>query len=201
MNQPAAWGDRFLLWIDGVGGYLVCRDDVLMIGQAVPGSRAAIPLLGDLSRQHAVLERLGDRYLLRPLETTRVDGRPVNGPTPLSDGAVLDLGRTVRLRFRQPHALSASARLEFLSPHQTVPRVDAVVLMAESCLLGNSANNHVVCRDWKHDLVLFRKNGDLACRAAVPFEVNGIECSGATKLPIPSRVVGTDFSFSLEALS
>ncbi len=201
MSQRKTSDTRFLLWVDGVGGYLVCREDVVMLGQAVPGSGVQIPLLGDLSRQHAVLERLGDRYLLRPLQSTRLSGRPVEGPTLLTDGVEIEMGTSVRLRFRQPHALSASARLEFASPHKTVPTVDAILLMAESCLLGGSANHHVVCRGWEHDLVLFRKNGGLGCRVPVPFEVDGIECAGRCDLPVPARVVGTGFSFSLEALS
>ena len=201
MSQPGLTANRFLLWVDGVGGYLVCRDDVLMVGQAVPGSRVAIPLLGDLSRQHAILERLGGRYVVRPLEPTWVDGQAAEGPTLLQDGSRIDMGRSVSLRFRQPHALSNSARLEFLSRHKTLLGIDGVVLMGESCLLGSSSHNHIVCRDWRSDVVLFRKNGGLGCRAAAPFEVNGIECVEACQLPIPSRVVGRDFSFSLEALS
>ena len=46
---------RFLLWVDAVGGYLVCLDDRIVIGRAGPDSQADVPLMGDLSRNHATL--------------------------------------------------------------------------------------------------------------------------------------------------
>ncbi len=44
---------RFLLWVDAVGGYLVCLDDEVVLGRAGTDAVADVPLLGDLSRQHA----------------------------------------------------------------------------------------------------------------------------------------------------
>ena len=46
---------RFLLWVDAVGGYLVCLDDRIVLGRAGPDSHADVPLMGDLSRNHATL--------------------------------------------------------------------------------------------------------------------------------------------------
>jgi tetratricopeptide (TPR) repeat protein len=37
---------RFLLWVDAVGGYLVCTDSEVTIGQ--PGGSADVPILGDV---------------------------------------------------------------------------------------------------------------------------------------------------------
>ena len=56
---------RFLLWVDAVGGYLVCLDDRILLGRAGPDSHADIPLMGDLSRNHATLLRNGEGYLLQ----------------------------------------------------------------------------------------------------------------------------------------
>ena len=201
MSQQGTPDTRFLLWVDAVGGYLVCRDDLILLGQAVPGSRVSVPLLGDISRRHALLERLGDQYVVRPLQKTRVAGHWIDRPTLIRDRDLIEMGDGVRLRFRQPHALSASARLEFESGHKTVPTVDAVLLMAESCLLGPDPHNHVVCRSWSDNLVLYRRGGSLACRTPGPCEVNGKSCKGRCDLPLPSHLAGTGFSFSLESLS
>ena len=46
---------RFLLWADAVGGFLVCLDDRIILGRAGPDSPADVPLMGDLSRNHATL--------------------------------------------------------------------------------------------------------------------------------------------------
>src|SRR5262249_40485693 len=48
---------RFLLWIDGVGGYLVCLGARVTFGQAVAGDRVDVPLTADVSRLHASLTR------------------------------------------------------------------------------------------------------------------------------------------------
>ncbi|MCG8583415.1 MAG: hypothetical protein MI757_01725, partial [Pirellulales bacterium] len=56
MSKPAS-SSRLALWVDEVGGYLVCLSDQLTIGQPVSGSEVDIPILGDVSRKHAVIER------------------------------------------------------------------------------------------------------------------------------------------------
>ena len=56
---------RFLLWVDAVGGYLVCLDDRIVLGRAGPDSPADVPLMGDLSRNHATLIRNGEGYVLQ----------------------------------------------------------------------------------------------------------------------------------------
>ena len=129
--EPPA-GRRFLLWIDGVGGYLVCLGDEVVLGQASSEYRVDIPIQADLSRRHAKISRLGDGYVIEPWQTTRVNGQVIRGKTLLSDGDEIDLAQAVHLRFRQPHALSASARLDFVSHHRTHPKADGVLLMAES---------------------------------------------------------------------
>lgn len=58
----------------------------------------------DLSRAHAEIRRGWDGVTIADLDSkngTRLDGAPVTGPTPLRDGAKLELGKVV-LRFRDP---------------------------------------------------------------------------------------------------
>src|SRR3954467_9411165 len=43
--------NRALLWIDAVGGFLVCLDDTISIGQPSPGESIALPILADVSRR------------------------------------------------------------------------------------------------------------------------------------------------------
>ena len=137
MNQRRT-GPRFLMWVDGVGGYLVCMADEVLLGQAIANSGADIPIVGDLSRHHATIARQGENYVIRPHATTRVEGRELTSPRCLRDGDEIELGPSFRMRFRQPHPLSATSRLDFLSHHRTQPATDGVLLMANSCILGPS---------------------------------------------------------------
>jgi hypothetical protein len=189
-----------LLWIDAVGGYLVCLGDEIVLGPPTPEAAADVPILADLSRRHAVIRRDGEGYSIEPVQRVKIDGRQLSGTTTLSDGQVIELGEGVEIRFRRPHALSASARLEMVSRHRTDPAVDAILLMAESCVMGPAWHNHLVCRDWTDDVVLYRQDDQLICRSSGPLEVDGIEYEDSAPVGPGSRVEGEGFSLTIEAL-
>lgn len=192
--------DRFFLWVDAVGGYWVCLGDEILLGQPGPGNPTGIPILGDLSQQHARIRRDGECYLIEALHEVSVDGRRLQGLATLTDGNVIQLGSSVRLSFRRPHVLSATARLDFLSRHRTEPSVDAVLLMADTCVLGSKPHSHVVCRDWPEEVVLYRHGDQLYCCTAAAVEIDGVRCHDRTKLTQNSRIVGDTFALSLEAM-
>ncbi|HEX2476881.1 MAG TPA: FHA domain-containing protein [Lacipirellulaceae bacterium] len=191
---------RALLWVDAVGGFLVCLDDSIVLGQPPAGDKIAVPILADLSRRHAAIRREAGAYILEPLQRTLVDGREIKAPFVLSDNQVIQLGDNVRVRFSRPHALSATARLTIESHHKTQPSADAVLLMADSCVLGPNRHCHVRCRDWERDLVVFRQNDRLFCRASEPLTINGVESNGESEIQSGVRVEGEDFSFTWETV-
>ena len=171
-------GKRLVTWIDGIGGYLICLGDEVALGQPSGGSGADIPILADLSRRHATIRREGEAYVLSPIHRVSIDGVELQGPQVLKDDVLIELGETVRLRFRKPHALSGTAVLTLESHHKTDPAVDGIVLMSESCVLGSQAQSHIPCRGWTDDLVLFRRDDGLQFRTAATVEVNGEPASG-----------------------
>jgi len=190
---------RFLLWVDAVGGYLVCLDNQVVLGRAGPDSHADVPLMGDLSRNHATLTRDGDGYVLRAHQPTFVNNRPVQS-TPLRDGDVIRLGATVELEFRQPSPVSATARLAVVSRHRLPLAVDGVLLMAETCIVGNTPQAHIPAPAITEPVVLYRQGTSLWCKAAGGFEVDGRDCASRAQLTLQSSVLGDGFSFSLEPL-
>jgi hypothetical protein len=195
---PSTAQGRFRLWIDAVGGFLVCLGDEVVLGQAAAEGSPDVPILADLSRRHAVVRRDAEGYVIEPVRSVKVDGRTIEKPTTLADGRVIELGNGVRLRFRRPHPLSATARLEIVSHHRMSPSVDGVLLMADSCILGPSSQSHVVARELPSEVVLFRQGDGLACRTKGSLHIDGKECVDQGGLTIHSRVVGSDFSFTLE---
>ena len=128
--SPPANHLRFHLWIDGVGGYRVCGGNEVVLGQPSPGDDVDVPILGDISRRHAIIRRDGEGYLLQPLREVRVNGQLAATPVGLSNGSVIELGSSVRIRFSRTHPLSATARLDLISPHRTAPSADASLLPA-----------------------------------------------------------------------
>ena len=191
---------RFQLWIDGVGGFLVCEGDDLIIGQPSTARRVDIPILGDLSHRHASIKRCGDGYLLVPNRQARLNGKSISEAMSLSDRAVIELGSGVRLIFRQSHPYSATATLQLASSHRTQPACDGIILMADSLILGPEANSHVVCRDWKTNAVLFHRGEALHCRSEENLEVNGQPYDSESPLPRNAQIAAEEFSMSLEDL-
>jgi len=191
---------HFVIWIDAVGGYLVCRGDQIHLGQACPGNRVDVPIQADISRRHASIRRDEDGYLLLPIARVLLDGKLVTVPTPLADGQVIDLGGAVKLEFRLPHPLSATARLTPVSRHRTRPPVDGVLLLADSCVIGPTHSCHVVARQMTGEAVLFEQEGQLRFRGPGPVSIDGVEWENQGPVTEQSRISGTDFSLSLESL-
>ena len=196
----AASKSRLLLWVDAVGGFFVCLGNQVHLGQAVPDSTVDLPLLADLSRHHATIRRDEEGYTIEPLRDVRLNHRKITAASWINDGSLIELGPALRLRFSRPHPLSATARLDYVSHHSSQPSSAAVLLMADTCVLGPAAGNHVVCRHWPHDIVLHRQHGGLYCTSATPLEVDGKRYPERAPLNSHSRVDGEGFSFSLEEI-
>lgn len=196
-------GKRLVAWIDGVGGYLICLGDEVILGQPASGSDADIPILADISRRHASIRRDGEAYVITPIHKVAIDGVELTGPQVLNDGASITLGDAVKLEFRRPHALSGTAVISIASHHKTEPAVDGIVLMSESCVLGAKPQSHVPCRKWTDDLVLYRRDDELRFRTSATIEVDGEPTGSSTTAEggvITGRtfINGETFSLSFE---
>ncbi|OHB66829.1 MAG: hypothetical protein A2V70_03825 [Planctomycetes bacterium RBG_13_63_9] len=192
--------ESFMLWVDAVGGFWVCLADEVTLGQPVCRGTVDVPILGDISSRHARIRRDGEAYLIEAIRDVHVNGRPVERVASLTDGSRVALGQSVRLAFRRPHPLSATARLDIVSHHHTQPSSDAVLLMADSCILGPDPRSHVVCRDWKQEVILYRHDGSLHCRTTGSLEIDGVCHQRHGQMTRSSHVVGNGFSLSLEEI-
>ncbi len=197
LGAPA--NDSFMLWIDAVGGFWVCLADTVTLGQPTCAEPGHIAILADISTRHAQIRRDAEGYTIEALRPLRVNGTLVTAVAYLTDGSILQLGENVRLRFRRPHPLSGTARLEFASFHRSQPACDAVLLMAESCVLGPQRHSHVICRHWPHEVVLYRHRGQLYCRSTAALSIDGAQPSHRGPLSLNSHVQAEGLSFSLES--
>jgi len=190
---------RFVIWVDAVGGFLVCVGDEVTFGQAVADARVDVPLVADVARRHATIRRDAEGYVIDPIAPTWLDDRLLESAAPLADAAAIRLG-PVTLRFRLPHPLSATARIDLTSSHRLRPSCDGVLLLAQSCVLGAGPTSHIVCPDWEHEVVLFYSAGKLSCHLAGEFEIDGRSHTDCGRLAPNSRVAGDGLSFSLEEI-
>ncbi|MFM9961708.1 MAG: hypothetical protein ACKV2Q_10830 [Planctomycetaceae bacterium] len=209
-NSPAAarsetQGAMSVVWIDGVGCFWISRAERVVIGGPVsrsaepshPRETADIAILSDLNRRHATIVRTGEGYLLEAHGPARIAGREVHDRATLGDGTLIELGRSVRWRFRLPSALSLSARLEFVSDHRPAQAVDGLVLLAGTCLLGPNDENHIVCPDWPGEILLVRQQGELWCRSRMDLNVNGQRLGSGQRLQSGDVVTSDDLQFRI----
>lgn len=191
---------RFLLWVDGVGGYLVCLAPRVTLGQATADGPVDLPLYAELSRLHAELTRDEEGYILESGREVQVNGAAAKRAV-LKSGDRLTLGSTCQMVFHQPVPISPSARLELVSGHRLPLAVDGVLLMAESLVLGPGQRVHVrlpPVPDHPGNVVIYRSKDGLGIRFDGSYTVDGRPCKGSTNLPMPSVVVSDLFTFALE---
>jgi FHA domain len=190
-------GERFLLWIDGVGGFLVCLGRRVTLGQATPDAYVDVPLFADVSRVHAALTRDSEGYVLEGLRPLLVNGQSADRLL-LQSGDRMTLGSTCQIQFRQPVPVSASARLDLVSGHRLALAVDGVLLMADTLVLGPGPQAHVIMPELNEAVVLYRHREGLGVRYGGNLCVDGQRCRERGLLRSASTVTGDDFAFAVE---
>lgn len=183
----------YALWIDGVGGYLLCLSHCVTIGQAQvqQHGQADIALLADISRHHATLHRDSEGYWLEALKPARIHGKPIAKEF-LRNGDRITLGKSCQLQFFQPVPMSISARLDIVSGHRFAEPIEAVLLLADTpVVIGPSAQAHVQVPEMTESLKLLRtKTGMVVCW---PGEISGPDGVVQGRAPlVPGTTVSTD---------
>src|SRR4051812_23079890 len=106
--KTSAPPSEYFLWIDGVGGYLICLKPRVTLGQAAPEQAPDLAILAAVARHHATLQRDAEGYVLEAVRKTSVNGQAAEKIF-LRSGDRLTLGAACQLLFVQPVPLSASA--------------------------------------------------------------------------------------------
>jgi tetratricopeptide (TPR) repeat protein len=188
---------RLILWIDGVGGYLLLLENTVTLGQAGPEVIADIPLLADVSRLHARLTRDTEGYVIDGLRPVAVNNLPVDKKL-LRTGDRLTLGSSCQILFRQEVPISATARLDLVSGHRFGRGVDGVILMAETLVLGPDAAAHIPVPDLQQPIILYRNKEEIGIRSPEEITINGQPLRSRGVLEAGCTVVGSSFSLSVE---
>jgi hypothetical protein len=196
VQQPA---QQLLLWIDGIGGYLVCLGHRITLGQMNQEGPPDIALLADVSRHHATMQRDHESYFLEAVRRVQVNGQPTEKAF-LSSGDRITLGVSCQLTFTLPCPASQSARIEITSGHRLFRPVDAVLLMADTLVLGSS-QAHVMVPELTEPVILHRSKTGLAMRHSGPLTIDGKEQKERGPIHPGSKVTAGPITLALEGVA
>ena len=192
---------RFLLWVDGVGGYLVCLSSRVTFGQATAEGPVDVPLFAEVSRTHAEVTRDGEGYVIESGRGIRVNGGETKRSV-LGAGDRVTLGASCQFLFHKPVSMSSSVRLELTSGHRLPVAVDAVLLMGNELMLGPGPEAHIEIPGLECPVLIYRSKDGLSVR--VPdqkFTIDDRHCHDRSLLPLPGVVSCDAFTFAIEPVS
>jgi hypothetical protein len=192
---------RFLLWVDGVGGYLVCLSSRVTFGQATADGPVDVPLFAEVSRTHAEVTRDGEGYVIESGRGIRINGAETKRAV-LSAGDRVTLGASCQFLLHKPVSVSSSLRLELTSGHRLPVAVDGVLLMGNELMLGPGPEAHVELKGLDAPVLIYRSKDGLSVR--VPdkrFTIDDHACHDRAMLPLPGVVSCDAFTFAVEPVS
>jgi FHA domain len=189
----------FALWIDGVGGYLVLLSHRVTLGQANVETPVDIALIADVSRHHATIQRDPEGYFLEASRKVQVNAQPVE-KTLLRSADRITLGNSCQLQFWQSVPVSTSAKLDVVSGHRFAEPVQAVLLMADTLVIGPSEQSHIQVPDMTQSLILFRGKSGLAARWPGTLVIDGRPYKERGSLDPGATLINEQITLALEPI-
>lgn len=197
-NHPQGTASRrLLLWVDGVGTYLILTSDRVSVGRAGASSHPDIALAADIAGYHADIVRVEDDYfLLAPREPAKVDGAAVERKL-LASGNVIELGPRCQMTFQLPTAMSATAVLSLHRGQRIEGDARKIILLKEHLVIGSKGKCHVETASQGENVVLSLEPRGLVCRARDEIQVGGKPAGREVILPLGLQIQAGDVSFTV----
>lgn len=186
--------ERFILQVDGVGGFLVIRSRRVTVGAVSSADRPDVGLVADPGLPTAVFERCDEDYFVRSDEPIAVNGKMMTQGL-LTDGDKVALSHRCRVKYRRRNAASNTAVLELSGTR--LPRADIrqVILMDRELIVGSGGAAHVKTDGADGSFVLFVRDEQLYCRATNAVIANGLAVAASAALPIGTPISVGSLSF------
>ncbi|TWT80028.1 hypothetical protein CA13_14400 [Planctomycetes bacterium CA13] len=129
-SKPPA--NRWRLWVDGCGGFLVLTGDRWTVGGAMVADKNDIAVGADLPRTAGTILRNDDDYFWENNEANTANAKPAM----IQSGTALPIPGSARLNLHKSSPLSGSAVLTLDPPHRFADHIDAVILADQTILVG-----------------------------------------------------------------
>lgn len=178
---------RFMIHVDGVGGFLVLIDRTVRVGAIGSPSHPDLALLADQHAPGATIERVDEDYFLSGESGVEVNGRAARRKL-LTDGDRIALTSRCRFRFRLPHPASTSAVVDLTGAKLPKGGARRVILLDREIVIGPGPGTHIRADELVEPVVLSLRNGTLTCSAKSEIQVGDRSYDGQAVLPMETQV-------------
>ncbi len=178
---------KFLLQMDGIGSFIVMRDERVTIGPVSSSARPMIGLMADPNLPVASIERTEDDYFIRSSSPLRVNDTATSDKL-LADGDRIALSPRCRMKFNIPNPASTTATLSLSSARLGRADVRRIILMDRDILIGPSTGDHITAESLDETIALFVQNGRLLCKTKERILVDDKPISSRAGLPIDKQI-------------
>ncbi|MHC4556331.1 MAG: hypothetical protein ACYTFW_06920 [Planctomycetota bacterium] len=178
---------KFVMQIDGIGGFFVLRDGHITIGPVSSSERPTVGLMVDPNLPVVTIERAEDDYFIRSSGPVRVNEATTTNKL-LVDGDRIALSPRCWMKFNIPNPASTTATLNLSSARLGRADVRQIILMDRDILIGPTAGNHILAEFLDETVALFAQNGRLLCKSREKILVDDKPVSSTAGLPINRQI-------------
>ncbi len=194
---------RHLLWIDGVGTYLLLSTDTVSIGRSGSSMRADLPVPTEIEGFHAEIRRIDEDFFITPAQgQVIIDGKSIERKL-LEDGDKVELTSRCGFRFYLPTQRTPTAVLKMRKNLRVEGHAQDIILMGGLVILGagvpGSTGNgcHICVPHEGKPIVLSRKNGHYRLKAPIEIEVDGEGAGLDAEVPVGAHVKIGELTFTI----
>ena len=195
-NEQAGLSSEFVMQIDGIGSFLVLRENKITIGPVSSSARPAVGLMANPNLPVATIERIEDDYFIRSSSPISINGTAVTEKL-LVDGDRIALSVRCSMKFLVPNPASTTAILLLSGTRLGRADVREVILMDRDILIGPGKGNHIPAESLNETVTFYSHNGRLLSKAKEKVLVDDAPISDSEGIPIDKQVRIGQISFVL----
>ena len=193
-NRDFSLSSRFVMHIDGVGGFLVLRENRVTIGPVSSSAQPMVGLMADPNLPVATIERVDDDYFIHASSSIRVNDVSVADKL-LVDGDRIALSPRCSLKFLVPNPASTTAILQLTGSRLGRADIRHVILMDRDILIGNDRGSHIAADSLDETITMYAQNGRLLCKSRERVLVNDSPIDSLEGIPADKQVRIGQLSF------
>ncbi|MBN2590077.1 MAG: hypothetical protein JXA96_09455 [Sedimentisphaerales bacterium] len=185
---------RFVMQVDGVGSFLVLRDNKVTVGPVSSSVQPLVGLMADPNLPVATIERIEDDYFIRSSSPIKVNDTTVTDKL-LVDGDRIALSSRCSMKFHIPSPASTTAVIQLSGSRLGRADIREVILMGRDILIGQTRGHHITTQSLDETITMYAQNGKLLCKTRQKVLVNDSPISSNKGIPVDKQVRIGQISF------